>query len=72
MLLTIDNVKATLPLDPDGNVFMELYSCVISPDDFVGRFDGATLDYASLYAHPNATTGWKNQFDAWKAHGTLN
>ena len=72
MELTIENVKTTLPLDTHENVYMGLYDCVISLEDFVNRFNGATLDHASLIAHTNITTGWKNQFDQWKVDGVLN
>lgn len=61
-----------LPHDNNGNIVMELFSCVISEEDFASRFDGATLTHDSLYNHPNATPGWKTQFDSWKEQGILN
>jgi hypothetical protein len=70
--MTIEEVN-TLPKDPYGlgYVYMELYGCMISPEDFITRFDGATLSYDDLYNHTNATEGWKNQFDDWKEQGIL-
>jgi hypothetical protein len=65
MELTVENVKNTLPLDTDGYVYMELYGCVILAEDFVSMFEGAELTFESLFNHPNATEGWKNQFVAW-------
>lgn len=69
--MTVEEVRSILPLDESENVVMDLFSCYISPNDFVERFDGANLTHASLTAHANATDGWRAQFDAWKADGIL-
>lgn len=69
--MTIEEVKNTLPTDENGNVFMEMFECYISPKDFITRFEGVELTHANLIAHPNTTTGWKTQFDDWQSKGII-
>lgn len=69
--MTIEQIKNTLPLDETGYVFMELYSCAISPEDFAARFEGAELTFESLSTHANATPGWVSQFEAWNGQGII-
>jgi hypothetical protein len=71
--MTVEKVKTNLPQDPYGmeNVWMDLYNCMISPEDFIAKFDGAELTFDSLYNHPSASTGWKKQFEAWKDQDIL-
>jgi hypothetical protein len=69
--MTVEEVKSTLPLDDMGNVYMELFDCFISPEDFISRFGESELNYDSLIANPNTTTGWKMQFDSWHEQGII-
>lgn len=69
--MTVEQVENTLPINDEGNVYMELFDCYISPEDFISRFEGAELTYDSLYNHPNSTTGWKIQFEEWYKKGII-
>jgi len=71
MLVNIENVMLILPINDEGMVVLELYSSIISPEDFVMRFDGAELTCTSLSAHQNATPGWITQFVKWRDDGVI-
>lgn len=63
--MTLQEVT-TLPMTGDNtNLFLGLFNCQISPEDFLTRFEGAELTHSSLSVHPNTTDGWKLQFDQW-------
>jgi len=66
-------VKSDLSILPHtgDNIFMEIFSCEISEDDFLGRFGESDLTFTSLSQNSNITSGWLQQFTAWNESGIL-